>query len=1374
MATDDIKLVGHLREFDCVNSDWTIYKRRLENFFIANGITDENRKRAILLNSFCEDSYKLVRDLCIPDEPESKDYSDLIKLMNDNFKSSLSVFAARYTFYNARKMLNESAKEWAARLRNLAGSCNYESAQLEMVLRDVFLIGYNKGAVQDRLMEEKKTVTFKELVELAAIKSATQPSCQMVNTAIKKEADVYYAHSSNSNYNDAQQRHPGSYHSKGATRSANSTSNSSSEKFSANATSSKCTVCGRRNHQSDKCSFRECYCHVCNKKGHLAPMCQNKNKRKQTHSKNVSKQTNFLESSELSLYNLETEIISNNVINENKSENELFHINTKTKPILIDIFIDGISYAFNLDTGSSFSVISQEFYHNNFGNKILFTTNKYFNLYNGDKIVPVGYITCSVIYNNINKSLNIYVIENGSGPPLLGRDFFSLFDLSISNLNFIELPEDLQFLISKYNNVFSPGLGTFTKGFISIKLKSQNVTPKFFRARPLPFAMKEKVEKELDRLLNLGILEPIDFSVWGTPVVPVLKKDGTVRLCGDFKVSLNPYIEVDQYPLPRIEELFVKLQGGTHFSKLDLQNAYQQVCLDEDSKDLVTISTHRGLYRYNRAPFGIASIPAKFQKLMESLFQGIANVVVFLDDILITGKTRQEHISNLDKVFNILERAGLKIALDKCAFFQPRISYLGFDISKEGLHTSENKIKAIKEAPQPKNVTQLKSFIGLINYYGKFVPKLSTILAPLYNLLKTNVKWNWTNRCEEAYTKIKKMLIGAEILVHYNPDWMVRLSTDASQDGVGAVISHILPSGIEKPIAYASRTLSNSEKKYSQIEKEGLSIIFGLCKFNQYLYGRKFVLATDHKPLTTIFHPEKGIPQFSANRLRRWAVILSNYQYEIEYVRSEKNYADSLSRLSITEKEEDWENVDVNFINYFSNNTHFPIDFKVMRQETLRDEVLKKVKAFVIIGWPQKIPEFLKPYSRIKNELTLDSDCILWNNRLIVPSTLQNKILENLHSSHMGVVKMKSMARSYFWWPAMNKRIEEICSSCESCILHKKSPDKAALENWVWPSQPWSRLHLDFMGPFLNKYYLIIVDSHSKWLEVYPMNLITSKVTIDILRTLFARFGLPYQIVTDNGPTFCSREFKEFLDKNCIEHFTTAPYQPSSNGAAENAVKTVKNALKNALGKSTSFDLNRILNNFLFDYRNTPHCTTNVSPAQLMFKRDLRTRFSVSLPDAVKENLDLKNRVLAMQKKQKMYHGGHRFLEFGIGDKVIVKDYRTPKKCVWIKGVISKRIAKSIYLVKIPELDQVWKRHLNQIKSVIIKETLISQNDNQTVSNHENVTDLANSPQFCESANNNDNNFGSAGESSNNEGSLVKIRPKRQIKPVSRLEYKNF
>ena len=396
------------------------------------------------------------------------------------------------------------------------------------------------------------------------------------------------------------------------------------------------------------------------------------------------------------------------------------------------------------------------------------------------------------------------------------------------------------------------------------------------------------------------MITKVSHSDWAAPIVPVPKKNGRFRICGDYKVTVNQALAVDQYPLPKPEDLFAMLSGGKKFSKLDLSQAYQQVELEDSSKAFVTINTHLGLYRYNRLPFGVASAPALFQKLMDTVLQDLPHVICYLDDILVTGKDDDDHLRNLVRVFERLHQYGFRVKKDKCALLQRAVEYLGHKIDAEGLHALPDKIEAVVRAPQPRNIQQLRSFLGLLNYYWKFIPNLSSIVHPLNALLQQSKQWNWTLECTQAFKQAKTALSSSSVLIHYDPSLPLQLAGDASAYGIGAVISHVLPDGSEKPIAFASRTLTSSERNYAQIEKEGLSLVFGVKKFHQYLYGRKFDLVTDHKPLTAIFGPKKGIPSLAAARLQRWAILLSAYHYDIRFkATNEHANADGLSRLPL-------------------------------------------------------------------------------------------------------------------------------------------------------------------------------------------------------------------------------------------------------------------------------------------------------------------------------------------------------------------------------------------------------------------------------------------------------------------------------------------
>ena len=412
-------------------------------------------------------------------------------------------------------------------------------------------------------------------------------------------------------------------------------------------------------------------------------------------------------------------------------------------------------------------------------------------------------------------------------------------------------------------------------------------------------------EIELQNLEKQKIIEPVQFSHWAAPIVPIVKADGhSIRICGDYKTTVNRAAKLDKYPIPRIEDLYAQLSGGKTFSKLDMSQAYLQLPLDEASKEYTVINTHRGLFRYNRLPFGISSAPGIFQRVADSLVQGIPHVVAYLDDLLITGSTEQEHLANLEEVLGRLSNAGLRLKKSKCSFQVPAVVYLGHKVNAKGLHPTDEKIRAIKEAPSPKNLTELRSYLGILNYYGKFLSNLPSRLAPLHALLQKEMPWKWSKRAEQAFQETKALLCSSSVLVHYDPSKQLVLSCDASPYGVGAVLSHHTDEG-DQPICFASRTLTSAEQRYSQLDKEGLAVTFGVKKFHQYVYGRSFVIYTDHKPLLGLLGENKAIPQMASPRVQRWALMLSAYNYTLLYkAGSENANSDALSRLPLTDMPE--------------------------------------------------------------------------------------------------------------------------------------------------------------------------------------------------------------------------------------------------------------------------------------------------------------------------------------------------------------------------------------------------------------------------------------------------------------------------------------
>ena len=1197
------------------------YFERLELFLDVNGVRDEQKVPRVLSDMGAR-TYAVLKNLLAPSTPKDSSLATIKEKLIEYYKPKPPVISQRYVFQQREQKEGETINEFVIELRRLARTCQYGQF-LDDALRDRFVCGISNHNTRRKLLAEKE-LTLKRAIEVAVAAEMAVLQSDKNLAPPDQQLDLC-------------------------------------------AVRQICRCCGKQGHKEAVCRFRTRNCFKCGKKGHLQSVCKGVQATPKSEGQLKPKAANHIEGDDTCDF---TDDLSLWTVTGGHSEGYHVYLRLNNKPVQME-----------LDTGAAVSVISEHEWNRLFPSTLLSNyEGSPLRGYSGCTLQVKGQCMMKVEYKEQKLYLPLVVIAGHQRPALLGRNWLSVLKLDWTQLNKI-LHSPMERLLARFSHVFKPGVGTIVGYQADVRLK-EGTKPVFKKCRSVAYALQPLLDAELTRLQSEGILEPVQTSKWATPLVVVPKANGKIRVCGDYKVTINKYVETKTYPLPTIEDILARLAGGCYFTKLDLSQAYQQLPLDKDSKELLVVNTPKGLFQYTRLPYGVSTAPAIFQAVMDRILQGLP-VACYLDDILVAGRTQEEHDENLQQVLERLEKAGIRLHKEKCQFSQPEVEYLGHCINSRGVHPTAKKLEAIKNAPVPTDVSQLRAFVGLMNYYGKFIPQLSTQLAPLYKLLEKDQEWEWSEECQSTFHKCQSLLSSDAVLVHYDTNKPLRLACDASSYGLGVVLSHVLSDG-EHPIAYASRTLTKAERNYGQIEKEALALVFGVKRFHKYLYGRKFTLVTDHKPLLSILGPTCEVPSVAAARMQRWGIFLSAYQYDVEYKRSKEHCnADGLSRLLLSQTEDTSEIFCISFADALA------VTADEIAAQTVKDPALSEVYHYVLEGWPQEVRKELKPLYLRREQLSTDQGCLLWGMRVIVPASLQNRMLGELHFTHPGVVKMKLLARSYIWWHRMDQDIEQLVSSCEMCAAHRSLPPKAPLHSWPWASNPMQRVHIDY-AEIEGQQVLIIIDVHSKWIDAIPVSKPTANGTIDALRVFFANYGLPAELVSDNGPQFTAYEFREFCSNNGIKHSRTPPYHPASNGAAERAVQVVKQAVKK-MGKQVP--LNVRLTRFLLVYRTTPHSTTEMRPDVLFLRRHLRTRLTLTQPNH-------QPTVERHQQQQKRVHDrSSATVLFKQGQAVMVRNQRGKKQ--WIPGRIMCQKGPVTYLVRVD--NRVRFCHADHLRKTNIK-----------------------------------------------------------------------
>ncbi|XP_053685985.1 uncharacterized protein K02A2.6-like [Sabethes cyaneus] len=1256
-------------EQGCTFDSW--YARYEDLFDKDAEKLDDAAKVRLLMRKLNPPAHERFTSFILPKLSKELTFSETIAKLRTIFGSPVSVFHRRY-------LCLQTTKDDADDL--VSYSCKVNKACVDFKLRDlseeqfkclIFVCGLKSPRDSDIRMRlinklnETEDISLEKVVE----DCKTLLNLKQDNSLVEKQQSLSAVNAVH------KERPPKPYNKQGGGGTVNN-----------NHPKTPCWSCGGMHFSAD-CPFREHKCRECKKKGHKEGYCA-------CFSSDNNSGSSKKKKKKYSGKNKDVKIVSVKNISQQRKFSE--------------IEINKIAVRLQIDSASDITIISDECWRQ-IGQPQGTTPSCNAKSATGGSIDLAREFWCDVNIGGKSKRCLCRVASPNLDLNILGSDWLELFGLwdvpisSFCNKVTNRQPRTDDFLQAQFPKVFSSEMGLCTKTKVRLTLKG-DPKPVYRAKRPVAYSVQGAVEDELQRLQTLGILQPVDHSDWAAPIVVVRKPNGRVRICADFSTGLNDVLESNQCPLPLPEDIFTKMAGCKVFSHIDLSDAYLQVEVDPRDQPLLTVNTHKGLFRYTRLTPGIKSAPGAFQQIMDAVVSGIGRTCGYLDDVLVGGRTKQEHDLNLKQVLQRLEEYGFTVRIEKCRFNMEAVEYLGQILDGDGIRPDPGKTSAIATMPPPQDVPSLRSYLGAVNYYAKYIPEMRKLRFPMDQLLKSGAKWIWSDSCQRSFNRFREILQSPLALTHYNPTMELIVSADASNYGIGARIAHKLPDGSVKPISYASRSLTPAESNYSQIEKEGLALIFAVTRFHRMIFGRHFVLETDHKPLLAIFGSKKGIPVYTANRLQRWALTLLLYDFSIKYVSTDSfGYADILSRLINThvrpnedyiiasiELEETMEDIVKQSVKVL------PVTFKMIQTETRSDAVLKQVKQFVQTAWPSDQSTFndpqLQQFYQRRDSLSVVSDCLTYGERLVIPTKFQDRVLRLLHKGHPGVERMRSVARNYVYWPGIDEQITQRVRSCVECSRAAKTNSKTNLESWPAPEKPWQRIHADYAGPVDGNYYLIVVDAFSKWPEVISTKRITTSATVAMFRKIFARNGFPETLVTDNGTQFTSEQFEVFCNNRGILHLKTPPYHPQSNGLAERFVDTFKRGLRKITAGGEALD--EAIDTFLLCYRSTPcrSAPEGKSPAELLLDRKLRTGM-----DLLKPPTSYHKQAESKQEDQFNRKHGTKARNYDAKDLVWNKVYRN-NTWSWEPGQILKRIGRVIYNVWLPGKRDLVRSHANQLK----------------------------------------------------------------------------
>ena len=1019
------------------------------------------------------------------------------------------------------------------------------------------------------------------------------------------------------------------------------------------------------------------------------------------------------------------------------------HISKKAPRISVTVGIPGLTNELKVeaepDSGAEATILPLKIFNSLGLSKNLLETNRPSKLISGTSHAfnEVGTIRCKIKYSGRETWDDVHVCEN-AGEFLLA--WYTLIDLDIlpstyplpihgpaslviNNMDCLTPEAWKKNILEEFSDVFikpeEKRLPPMKGPPMKIYIRDNAIPYALTAPRRTSIALREQVKNELQDMEIKGIITRVDNEVtqWCSPMLAVRKPNGKVRIVTDF-TELNKQTMRPVYPMRTPKDAVDCINPeDKFFTTLDAVSGYWQIELDKDSQKLTTFICQEGTFKYCRAPMGLNSTGDEYNRRGDQAIAGLKNVEKVVDDMLIHSKTLQEHYEDVRKVLIRCREHGISLSREKFQFATGKVKFVGYIVGTEGIAADPEKVEAITKFPEPKNITDLRSFFGIVNQLGGFSSDIAKVAQPLRYLLQKRNEFLWSATHSAAFLAVKTALISPPVLKPFDKSLPTVLQTDASRTkGLGFVLLQRHQDNQLHLVHCGSRFISETESRYAMVELELLAVVWAMNKCRYYLLGLPtFELKVDHRPLVPILN-DKQLYDIDNPRLMRLKEKILPYSFITDWVKGKDHHIpDALSRAPVKEPESEDKEVEVELSNLViaqlqvcaaeideqfdledKNSQSDPI-LKELYREAQSDAEYQELLKVIQVGFPENkrgLTASLLPYYKLRNELSISEGLILYKQRLLIPKSQRKEVLRRLHLSHQGIERTKRRARQTVFWPGMNSDIENTVGLCEKCQSQRASLPTEPLQSDPMPDRPFVDVAVDFFS-YAGRNFMVYVDRYSGWPEIYDFKRSdpNTDTLIKILREIFSEHGVPSKFRSDGAAMFTAYKFQNFLKEWNIKHARSAPHFPSSNGLAESAVKAMKALIKAATeGGNTESD---IFHMGLLEFRNTPRAN-GLSPAQMILKHSMRT---LTPNHQIRDSENRQTKVLMRP------DSGRPLRMIGEGKKVWIQD---PCSKRWtIKGMVVKAFDRN-YLIRL-ENDKLYWRNRRHVRERMDHEKNVDQ-----------------------------------------------------------------